>query len=261
MRGKFRPRTLFGPFKWSKNIAPYSSDDDTLDAVRDRKKALFFTSYSRMTILNGHQNFMALVKAALSRDLAIIIDGTRYPKCRRDPTVYVLHPDQAWRVPALNALTETAFVGDGRWSLSSEAQLSLLLGYTTKQRERWIAWQRQRQSAFSCMDLYTLLAPAQLKSVRRLGMRCFGTADQMQGMTVFFPRDGSVPRPNAHRLVPNGLRLARVGVALPAMQKLFGPFETWKARWMEMHITQGQLRLINDGIKSNIQLLTARGWK
>ena len=260
MRGTFHPKKLFAPFKWPKDVCPYEADDEMLDAVRDRTKALFFTRYSRPSIVEGDKHFLALLDGGLSRRLAVIIAPPN-PGSQLDPSVSVLHLDQSWRVSALNALMDAAFAEDGRWSLAAEAQMSSLLGYTTKQRARWIKWQGQRRAAYSCMDLYTMLTASQLKVTRKLGMRCFGTPDQMQGMKFFFPRDGTVAQPNAYTLIPKGLTFSRVGVAHSAMQKLFGPFASWKATWMEVLIGKVQARLLTEGLKSNIQILTSRGWK
>jgi hypothetical protein len=263
MRGKFHPKSLFGEFKWPRNMAPYGSDDEVLDAVRDRKKAMMRTGYPFSCIAEGDENFAALLEAAFDRGLAVVLENraNELPKGRWEPLVYVLHLDQAWRIPALNALRNTAFVGDGRWSLSAEAQESLLLGYTDKQRKRWIAWQRQRKAAETCLDLYTLLTPTQLANARKLGMRCFGTAEQMKGMTFFFPRDGTVPKDDAAKLVPKGLTFARVGLSWKAAQEIFGDFKSWKSKWMTVEISLANARVVSEGLKSNVQVLARSGWK
>jgi hypothetical protein len=262
-RKKFHPKSLFAPLKWPKNIAPYATDDEVLDAVRDGEKAMFFTGLPFSCVADGDGHFGDLLEAAFDRGLAVILDNrTQLPKGRWEPAIYVLHLDQAWRVPALNALNETAFIADGRWSLSAEAQRSLLLGYTANQRKRWLAWQRQRKAAETSLDLYTLLTAAHLKNAKNLGMRCFGTNEQMVGMSFFFPRgENSAPKDNAARLVPKGFTFARVGLSWKAAQELFGTFKTWKSNWMTVQISEEQAHVISAGLKSNVQVLTARGWR
>src|SRR5690606_20618948 len=114
MRGKFHPKILFGPFAWPKNMDPYASDIDVLDAVRDRKKALLFTAFGFSSIKDDNEGLAALLEAAFDRGLSVVIDNHNWaglPKQRWEPNLYVLHLDQAWRVPALKALRDTAFVG------------------------------------------------------------------------------------------------------------------------------------------------------
>ena len=106
-----------------------------------------------------------------------------------------------------------------------------------------------------------MLTAEQVRAAKKLGMRCFGTPEQMAGMTFFFPRNGTVPKDNAYKLVPKGLTFARIGLAHRATQELFGPFKTWKASWMSVRITAAQAEAISKGLKSNVQLHTARGWK
>jgi hypothetical protein len=263
MAPKFHPRKLFGPRTWPKKLAPYASDLDMLDDVRDRKKAMMRTSVRFSSFEAGDAWLAELVDAALERGLVIIIDDYmgKHPTHSWIPSVYVTHIDQAWRVPALKALKQTAFIDDGRWTLSAEAQESLLLGYTAQQRRRWIASERQRQAIATGLDLFTLLTPPQVRTARSLGMRCFGTPSDMEGMTFFFPRNNTVPKDDALALVPKGLTFARVGVRWPAAHKLFGQPSTWKGTWMSVDVTAKQAQILSEGLATNVQRLTARGWR
>ncbi len=214
------------------------------------------------SIADGDPYFTGLLEAAFERGLAVVLENRPgLPRDRWEPALYAMHLDQTWRIPALNALWETAFVEDGRWSRSAEAQHSLLLGYTAKQRKDWIAWRRQQKAAETCLDLYVMLTAQQRTTAKALGMRCFGTPEQMEGMTFFFPRNGTEPKATASKLVPKGQTFARVGLSWAATKQLFGEFATWKRAWMSVKIARAQAPFINEGLKSNVQIMTARGWK
>jgi hypothetical protein len=265
MGQKFDPSTLFQPWKRRTDLDPYKTEKNVLDAVRARKKAMLFTGVPISCIASGDDDFGRLLHMAFDRDLAVVIQnhpGTRLPRDRREPDVFVLPLDQAWRVSALNALNATAFVGEGRWSNSAEAQHSVLLGYTKKQRERWIAWQRERQAAWTCLTLYTLLTNAQKRTVQDLGRRCFDPSFADEGIDFFFPAGDGVAKANASKLVPKGLTLARCGLAWKVAFDVFGPLGTWKRRGVtSLTASEDQVRAVNAGLTSAVQFLTSKGWK
>jgi hypothetical protein len=261
MTRRFHPRSLFGP--WARpNLSPYGSEASVLDAVRDRKKALLYTGVQFTSLAEGDPSFAKLLEGAFNRGLSVVIDNQDgMPRRHWCPDVYVMHLDQAWRVPAHRALRDTAFVDDGRWTLSAEAQQSLLFGYTAAERKRWIAWQRQAYATRTSLGLYVLLTREQLANAKQLAMRCFGTPEQMEGLTLFYPRSATEPKRNAAALVPKGLTLARIGLSWPAARKLLGEDIGWPRKWVSVTLTRTQARVVTAGLKSNVQVMTARGWK
>ncbi|MGE5182917.1 MAG: hypothetical protein ACM31C_12675 [Acidobacteriota bacterium] len=264
MRRKFDAATLFEKHRHDPKLVPYKTLKSVLDAVRSKKKALYFTGFPISCFGSGDPDFGELVHMAVERDLAVLIHNHRnsFPLERQEPDVFVLPLDQAWRVSALAALNETAFEGERRWSAAAEAQRSHLLGYTAKQRADWLASHRERRPVSGCNTIYTLLTKDQRQTVLDVGKRCFGSADSLDGMHFFFHRQHEYVKRNAASLVPKGLTLARVGLAWKVTWTLFGHFKEWKPRGLvSATISKKLAPTVTAGFESNVQFLTRRGWK
>lgn len=263
-RPKFDPAILFEPFKPDPKRAPYSSLAEVLDAVAARKKAMYYSGFPLSMLASGDEQFAELLHMAIDRDLTVVIHNRRipFPLERQEPDVFVLPIEESWRVPAFAALRDAAFEGDGRWSNAAEAQSSYLLGYTAQQRRRWIAWQKERQAAWTCKTIYTLLTLEQKQLVLDVGRRCFGPALSLVGRAFFFHRQNDGVKKTAARLVPRDLTLARVGLAWKATRTFFGDFKNWKPRGLVTATATKKLApMINAELLSNVQLLTSAGWK
>src|SRR5262249_19506060 len=153
-----------------------------------------------------------------------------------DADLFVLRPDQAWRVPALAALWETTA---GRWSDAAEDQQSLLLGYTPDQRAAWHADRSWRHAGPRGIAIYALLAPPDCAALDGFGRRCFA-----DGTSVFF-HPTRVLRRDALSLLPRGKTLARAGLELGRLVRTPGTVTP----------------VINAGLTSHVQLLTRAGWR
>lgn len=261
MTRKFNPATLFAPRKHDPKLAPYKSYEAVLDAVGARKKALWRESFSLRSIEDDSKGFVKLLKMAFERKLAVTLHNYHpLPADRLQPNLYVLPLDQVWRISALNALRDTAFIDGGRWTLAAEAQESLLLGYTDAQRARWIEAMNHDRPAYGCNTIYTLLNNEQRELVMSVGKRCFGPAAGLEGMTLFFHRQYDDLKKNALRLLPKGTTLARVGLDWKACEALFGSLKTTKPRLASVVLSKMTATSTNAGLRSNVQFLTASGW-
>src|SRR5262245_23393015 len=69
-----------------------------LDAVQSRRKGMSYQS-RRRTDLDSDE-FLAIVRMVLDRGLALVID----PDGDEWMRAFMLHPEEAWRVPAFRAL-------------------------------------------------------------------------------------------------------------------------------------------------------------
>src|SRR5205085_12128434 len=130
---------------------------------------------------------------------------------RQSVDVFVARPEELWRIPAWIALWETAFT-DRQWTNASEAQTSLLLGYTAKQRAKWLADTYQRRATWTGVTVYTPLTADQKRGVIALGQRCLGDEQELSSMTLLYNTRSDSLRANAARLVPRELTMARVAV-------------------------------------------------
>ena len=259
MTRKFDPSVLFERYKPD---PAFKSDKAELDAVQAGTKAMMAISFPLPYIAAGGEEFVGLVRGALDRGLAVTICNEALPTSRSQPfpCVYVLPLDQTWRISALNAMHETMLV-DGPWTLAADAQHSLLLGYTPEQREVWLADVRHRQAAYGCKTVYTLLTEEQRASAVALGKRCLGAASELEGMNLFFHRTHELLKPDAGKLVPKDLTLARVGLDWKVVEPLFGSWEKLKPQRLVTGTITGKLgRQVTEALRTNVEFLTAGGW-
>ncbi|MCB9560703.1 MAG: hypothetical protein H6709_20510 [Kofleriaceae bacterium] len=242
---------------------PYRSLDAELDAVRRRAKPIAWFASSRDDLADGG-DVAALIGPALDRGLAAIVhpdDASGAVPGYDGVGVAVLHLDQAWRVQALRALWATA-LAHGGWTDAAEDQLGALLGYTPAQRAAWLADVRHRQAAWGCTTIYTLLTATQRARVRGLGQRCLGTPADLDGLAVFVHGRGHALRADAHRRIAPGLTIARVGVSRAAAAAIFGPPPARRPRGVvSANVTAEVAATLNAELRSDVQLLGARGWR
>ena len=264
MGRKFNVAKLFATgWKHDPKLALYTTFKSHLDAMSTgRKKGLSLFGFV-MNDVTRERDLLALLELACDRGLVVVHYNEPMPGVafeRRDDRVFVARPEELWRVPAWIALWKTAFA-DGRWSDAAEAQASLLLGYTEKQRARWLAARREHQPAFTCATVYALLTAEQKRRVRALGQRCFGDDKQLASITLLRKRSDYGVRPDAARLVPRDLTFARVGLRWATFRKVFPKAWNGHQEIVETRVAGRLAGEVNRGLTSNVQLLTARGWR
>ena len=220
----FDPTTLFEP-----HVAEPADAAAEIEAVADRRKPIAMFS-------GGRSELDELVAIAFEHELTTILQPSRIPADPDDADLFVLHADQAWRVPALAALWDTT---RGQWTDAAEDQQSLLLGYSTEQRAAWLADRSWRHAGPRGITIYALLSGAQSRALDPVGRRCFPI-----DTPVFF-HPTHVIRRDALRLIPRSKKLARAGLEVGLLRRTFATITP----------------VINAGLTSNIQLLTRSGWR
>lgn len=261
MAKAFDPAVLFEVWRPDPRLALYPSLDAVLDAVAAKKKAIFAWGAPLSYLTDGGADFAAIVRGAMRRGLAVTIyDHHREtpPRNRAEPAVYVLPLDQTWRIAALDALREAT--RGHRWSFVAEEHESLLLGYTAAQRKRWIEAYKNDKASFGVNTLYTLLTTEQRRRVLALGRRALGSAEELVGRRLFFHPSRAL-RKSATRLIPKGTTLARVGYEWAATQRLFGSLRARGKKPLDAKVTAALAQDVADSIRTNVELLGARGWK
>jgi hypothetical protein len=244
--------------RWDPKLAPYKTWRAELDALERGRKGMSVFGYPIDEVVRGGREFRKVIEDVLDRDLVIVLSKDELQMLRPEyqhVSVFAARPDQLWRIPAFFAMHETAFAGDGAWTAPTEALRSLLLGYTAAQRERWLAWRRQRQAGDSCATVYTLLTRAQRRAISDAGKRYVADI----GRLTLFARDrDDVLRSTAWRLVPRGTTIARVGLAWNVYRRLFKPAR--RRGVMTAAIPKRLESVFHAGMRSNVQFLTTRGW-
>ena len=239
---------------------PYRTLAAELEAVRSRRKAMSMFPFARPgDDAVDDAALRALVNAASARGLAVIVYPDELFGLPRGICAFVLPLDQAWRVPALRALWQTALEG-GAWSDAAERQTSALLGYGARERRAWMARARHRVAAWGARTIYTLLDRAGRRRVDELGRRCLGPAAAIEGMTWFAHARGHAPKVHAARLAPAGLAIARVGLEGAAYEALLGGARPVRGV-VSATADRRSAAAIAAGLRSNVELLGARGWR
>ena len=246
-----------------RSAAPYPTLAAELDAVRAGKKAISMFPLARPGDEPADDAFLrALLRAAAARGLGVLVDpgdAAGLPRAARGVTAYALAHDQLWRVPAIAALWKTA-LEDGRWSDAAERQLGYLLGYSARERRRWIAQLRHRIAAWGARTVYALLDRERRARVEALGRRCLGPAPAIEGLPLFVHARGHALRRDAARLAPPGLAIARVALEEAAYARLFSGRRA--ARGVIAATADARAAAaIAAGLRSNVELLTASGWR
>jgi hypothetical protein len=228
----------------------YRTLAEELDAVQSRRKAMsvFGTYAGRMPEFEDE-----ILEQAFVRGLSVFLVPAAPD--RRVISIFVLYPENAWRVLAHAALYEALEQGDG-WSRTVEALQSSLFGYTKAQRADWLRMlDRDRPSEGM---VHALLSRAQRRIVTRLGMRSFGPPEVVAELEIFAHPTHSRLKADAYRRVPRGTTLARVAIRGDLHGELFYRRDP---RRVGVHkLTIAQAERFNGAQRTNIQFLTARGW-
>lgn len=257
-----------------RGAAPYRTALDELDAVAAGRKPIAMFPLARPGDEPADDAFLRrLARAAAARGLGVLIepdDGAGgaagvpgLPPGVRGVTAYALGAGEAWRVPAIAALWKTA-LEDGPWSDAAERQLSYLLGYGERERRRWIARLRWQIAAWGARTVYVLLDGGARARVEGLGRRCLGAAPELEGLRFFAHARGHALRRDAARRAPPGLAIARVGLAEAAYARLFGDGggRGRGARGVRSAVADARAAAaVAAGVRSNVELLTAAGWR
>jgi len=231
-RMAFDPKTLFESHEPSEHD---DSDADEPDpeaeiakvAAGDKAIAMFSGARAELD---------ELVTLALESGVMTILQPSHVPVEPDDADLFVLHAEQAWRVPALAALWETTA---GRWSEAAEDQQSVLLDYTEEQRADWHAERAWREPATAGIAIYALLDAAEVAALDAVGRRIFA-----DGTRVFFHPHLAIRR-DAIDHVPRGKTLARAGLSRGVLVRSPGMVTP----------------IVNSKLTSNVQLLTPAGWR
>lgn len=215
--------------------APRSLSDE-LDAIRAGRKALGFYASERSVVEDG-SDLVPILRGAFQRGLAVSL----VPR-GKDVDIFVLHPEQSWRIPAFEAFAASTT----QWSWDAEEHQGVLLGYTATERARHIARLRESRIGFGYFTAYAVVPAAR-------------TWPALTGTRVFFPRESARVTPRALKQLPRGSRLLRFGVAPSGLRPLFGDGQRW-GRIVSATLTKQSAARLARAIVTPVELLGRRGW-
>ena len=249
-RRQIRFADLVEPCKFN---APYETLRDELEAVRDRRKGIAFYSTFK---LDQVADFLDDELAPLAHEfgLDVILRSKRIGH-HKFVDVYVLHLDQAWRIPA----NEIMFSGERvQWTDDLEFRSSRILGYTEDQIAEWMRLVQVTPRRWGQRTLFFVAERELLKALKPTGFKCLPPT--ALGMRVYYDvNEMLVPRKNAERLLPFGGSLCRLMISHEHFVELFGVGSSWGRR----KILTAQLRDIarlNGSLKASIELWANGEW-
>jgi hypothetical protein len=262
MARKFNLASLFEPWKYDPKLDPYKTFENVLEAVSSGKKALWRDGWAVAALQAGDPDFGDFVRNVLEHGLAITLTPSQLGRESEhmEARVYVLRLEQTWRIFALEALHQTTFAEGRQWTYAHEAQESLLLGYSAKQRADWLASHQHRGFHSGGRTLYAVLSRDETRLVQSLGKRCFGPADIVDGMTFYYHSGDVLLKKDAIKRLPKGATLARASVHWRAIEPLFGPWKKMRGL-VRATATKKTAASMSAQLLSKVELLTRSGWK
>ena len=243
-------------------VNEYSTVDGELAAVSNRTKAVAMYDWPKAAIDGDAEGYEDLLSKGLDLGLTVIHrpytidnDGERSLHVR----TFVLHDEEAWRVPAFMALME--MLHQHGWSDGMECLSSKLLGYSSEQIRDWIAFSHHRHLGWRGTTTLMLLDGSQRELVEALGSRCIDPlAVAVAEIAVFVPGGFLVVRNDVDEiLVTHGLHLARVAVRSSFSRRLFGAPNIEPVR--SCSLTSKNCGEFNAALLSGIEFWQHGGWK
>jgi len=251
-------RSISTLFERRKHARVYPTMRAELDAVRSGAKAMAVEVWPRDSI-DEDPDHHALVRLAYARGLQVIHQADEGRAGVPIVAVYVLHPEDAWRVPAHRALWQVFPAAEGSWSDGAEALEGYLLGYSDRQRAAWLAEKRHERCGWRGTTIYLLLTKAQRRILAATGNRYLHPDALAEGVTAVWCDGTRVVRKRAPAWVARDqLVLARVAIADATFRRVLGEP---RGPVTSMRLTVEHARPLNAGLESKVELLGVRGWR
>lgn len=248
------PVVLFEPTEGDRG-----KPSEELHLVADGTKSMFWSSLTDDYVSNSIQ-YQELVDEAKSLGLAVLLRSAE-PELQSPfgdrLDVFILRPDQVWRVESLMAILRTARVYG--YSARLIYLQSVLLGYSPEASSHFVEEKQHRRASWEGQTVYILLPQSSVDQLTPLGRRCFPIEMDTSAMLAFtVGSDLLSPRKNAHQLIPKTHRLCRFGLAHDFYKEVFGSELRKSVLVMKLDLSPERL---NAALCSSIQVWTTTGWE
>jgi hypothetical protein len=242
-------------------VDAYGSEEDRLDAVASRRKAMEMHVWPASAVTDGDEDYIAIVEQATARGLSVLhlpaAGSSDVPHVR----VYVLPPENTWRALAHRALWEV-YAKDGVWSHEAEELEGFLLGYTDDERRRWRQHNERTRLGWRGQTIHLLMERRSAERVAALANRCLDPAIGDHEVLAAYASRGHVPCDEALSLLGTNFVLARAAVRSSLVDELFGHPTTWAPdRTPHRSLTKRLIAATNQALVSALELLTPEGWR
>jgi hypothetical protein len=243
-------RELASLFERRKHARVYPTMRAELDAVASGAKAMTLEVWPRSAIEAGDRDYEELLRLACDRGLQVMHQPDRGRTGVPIVAVYVLHAEQAWRVPAHRALWQTF----SEWSDEAEALEGHLLGYSKAQIAAWLAARRHERLGWRGSTVYLVMTRAQRRIVASTGHRYLHP--DAAGMTAVCCAGTHVIKQRPPAWLARSERvIARIAVAgEPVAFAGRGPVRSAR-------LTREHAKAVNAALESRIEYLGPNGWR
>lgn len=238
--------------------------DDEIAALVSGEKAFSAMGFPRPSFGGDEppdEDYLKLLDIALNAGLLVVHCQRRRPLPKGFPAdidLFILRPDQVWRIPAYLALWEAANHASW-WSDGQEILESTLLGYDRAMTAAWIAHVHRRQVKWGRATIYFLMTQSQVESLADYGMLCFPRELGAFKITAFEVRSGKLPRTDAAEVAP-GLVIARAAFSHSFRRDLFKEPDESDDDIVCRTLTEQNIRELNSALESKIQIWSSDGW-
>ena len=250
-------RELAGLFERREHTRVYPTMRAELDAVASGAKAMTLEVWPRSAIEAADRDYEELLRLACDRGLQLMHQpdlGRSSDRRAGVPivAVYVLHPEQAWRVPAHRALWQTF----GEWSDEAEALEGHLLGYSKAQIAAWLAARRHERLGWRGTTVYLVMTRAQRRIVASTGHRYLHPDALADEVTAVCCAGTHVIKQRPPAWLARSERvIARIAVAGEPVA-FAGRGSVRSAR-----LTREHAKAVNAALESRIEYLGPNGWR
>lgn len=251
---------LFEPVQ---SVALFASVRGELEAVRDRRKLIAYYPMSADAINDGDASYTEILGLALEFGLSVIHRPLVGDMASPIPEVslFVLHPEQTWRVSALMSLHRLMCMRPlVEWSDGLEYLENYLLGYTEEQRRNWMKLTSERRLGWRGQTFQILVGDSELGRLRFSGMRCFDRSSDLAEVTPFFHRGRTRLAQNCLSLLPEGTHICRLAVKNDLFTEIFGGEQDRGSDELIVGHFGCDVEALNCALESRIQLWSQVGW-
>lgn len=246
--------SLFEP---EPDIAPFADLASQLAAVRNRTKGMSWFTVTKEVVDGVTAPYDEILTISRQLGLTIVVDPSDGDLHGRGPemNLFVLHPDQAWRVPAFRAVLRTLSEPHIEWSDGLEYLTNYLLGYSDEQRAAWMSHIRTKRLGWRGRTFFAIVTDFELQRLAFSGMRSFEQGASFEEIVPFFHRGKMVLKSNSATLIPDGAHICRIAVQREMFVEIFGDPDSWGEKQLITGRIECDAKSLNWSLEAKIELV------
>jgi hypothetical protein len=242
------------------SVPEYRCVDDTISAVKHRRKSLYWNAYLRSSLDSNQTevDWSLVDEIGLAMKLGLTVSFVESHRGNGIVNVYISHADEAWRVKAHAEIR--ARVPLSSWSDEWESFQSYLLGYTKAETDAYLEYMHWGRLGWYGVTVYVAANRQQAEALSGGGLRCFVADALSSGLRAYLVRGNKVLRRDAADRLADGGTLFRAALSSITTQELFGSAIQASEHVVETMLVNEHMKRLNEGLLAPLQRLTTTGW-